>query len=88
MAFLLLFDVAAEAEPIGIAVGVGFFLVFLAVAYVAFRILRKTMKMAFRLAIVAGILLVAIIGSVAIFWFSSGSRPGPRPPRPNPTRTR
>jgi hypothetical protein len=83
-----LFDVAAGPEPIGLAVGVGFFLVFLAVGYVAFRILRKTMKMAFRLAIVAGILLVAIVGSITIFWLSSGSRPGPRPPRPNPTRTR
>jgi hypothetical protein len=83
-----LFDVAPEAGPLGLAAGVGFFLVFLAVAYIAFRILRKTMKMAFRLAIVAGIVLVAVIGSVTIFWLSSGSRPGPRPPRPNPTRTR
>ena len=81
-----LFDVAPEAGPLGLAAGVGFFLVFVAVAYIAFRILRKTMKVAFRLAIVAGILIVAIIGSVAIFWFGS-SKPV-RPPRPNPTRSR
>ena len=85
---VFLFDVAPEAGPIGLAVGVGFFLVFAAVAYIAFRILRRTMKMAFRLAIVAGILLVAVIGSIAIFWLGSGKRPGPRPPRPVPTRSR
>ena len=85
---VFLLDIAPEAGPIGLAAGVGFFLVFLAVAYLAFRILRKTMKMAFRLAIVAGILLVAIIGSIAIFWLGS-SRPArpQRPPRPAPTRT-
>ena len=81
-----LFDVAPEAGALGLVAGVGFFLVFVAVAYVAFRIFRKTMKMAFRLAIVAGILLVAIAGSITIFWFGS-SKPA-RPPRPNPTRSR
>ena len=60
-----------------------FFLIFLAVAYVAFRMLRKTMKMAFRIAIVAIILAVAAAGSIALWALGSGNsaKPGPRPTR-------
>ncbi|HYJ91650.1 MAG TPA: hypothetical protein VEV84_10100 [Pyrinomonadaceae bacterium] len=87
MGIKLLLDVAPETGAIGLALGVGFFLVFAAVAYVAFRVLRRTMKMAFRLAIVGVILLVAILGSVTILWLGS-SKPSPRPPRPTPTRSR
>ena len=83
----LLFDVPTVAGPVGIAAAVGFFLTFVAVAYIAFRVLRRTMRMAFRLTIVALILLIAIIGTIAIFWAGSSGGRG-RPPRPVPTRTR
>ena len=85
MTLPLLFDVARAAGPLEIATGVGFFLVFAAVAYIAFRLLRKTVKLAFRLAVVGVILLIALIGSISIYWFGSGRTPGPRP---SPTRSR
>jgi len=80
MAIEFLLDIAPETGGIGIAAGVGFFLVFLAVAYVAFRLLRRTMKMAFRLAVVGVILLVAVAGSVGIFGLGNSKPARPRPP--------
>ena len=80
MAIEFLLDVAPETGGIGIAAGVGFFLVFLAVAYIAFRLLRRTMKMAFRLAVVGVILLVAVAGSIGIFWLGNSKPARPRPP--------
>lgn len=76
----ILLDIAPETGAIGIMAGVGFFLVFLAIAYIAFRLLRRTMKTAFRLAVVAVILLVAAAGSMAILWFSKSKPTRPRPP--------
>ncbi len=82
----LLFDVAAPGGgKAAVAVGLGFLLVLLAVAYVAFRLLKKTVKMAVRMAIVAVIVAIAIVGSVSLWWFGSSSG-GSRPPRPSPTR--
>jgi hypothetical protein len=75
----LLFSLLSDAGPIGIAVGVAFFLVVAAVAYISFRLMRRTMKTAIRLAIVALILLVALVGSIAILWKSSGRITRPRP---------
>jgi hypothetical protein len=83
----ILLDVAPEVSTAGIAIGVGFFLAFVAVAYIAFRIMRRTMKMALRLAIVGAILLVACIGGISIYWFSSG-KPARTPRPPAPTRSR
>lgn len=63
------------SENTGIAAAVTFFLVFAVVAYVAFRLLRKTVKVAFRLTIVAVILLIAIAGSISFWWLSSSGKP-------------
>jgi hypothetical protein len=63
-----------------------FFLIFAGVAYVAFRMLRKTVGMAFRMALVAAILLIALIGSIAIYWSTTSNAPAR--PRPQPTRSR
>jgi hypothetical protein len=84
MAIEMLLDIAPAAGAVGIAAGVGFFLVCVAVAYIAFRLLRKTMKMAFRLAVVAVILFVAAAGSMSIFWFSKSKSPRPRPTATHP----
>jgi len=82
----LLFDVAIPGGGTTAAVvGIGFFLVLLAAAYVVFRLLKKTVKMAFRMAIVATILVIAVVGSLSLWWFSSWSG-GQRPSRPSPTR--
>ncbi len=76
----LLFYVGPVGGGIGIAAAVVFFLIFLAAAYIAFRLLKRTVKMAVRVAIVAGLLAVAVGGSIAVWWTSS------RPPSRNEPR--
>jgi apolipoprotein N-acyltransferase len=81
MSFLILqFDVAPSGGTIGAIVAVSFLLVFLGVAFVAYKALKKTVKMAFRLAVVGVILVIAIAGSVSLWYFSSGGTPRLKPP--------
>lgn len=82
----LLFDVTPELGAVGITAVVGFFLVFAAVAYIAFRLLKRTVRMALRMAIVAVILVVALAGSILIYW--KGTSSTTPHPRPVPTRSR
>ena len=91
MSFLInnlafLFDVRVESASPGNAValvaGVAFFLIFAAVAAVAFSMVRKTVKMAIRMMIVAAILLIAIVGGISFWMFSSSSKPVTRPTNP------
>jgi phosphoglycerol transferase MdoB-like AlkP superfamily enzyme len=70
------------SESIGIVAAVGFFLVFAGVAYIVFRLLRKTVKVAFRMTIVAVILLIAAAGSISFWWLSNGSSKPARVERP------
>ena len=63
----------------GIVAAVAFFLVFAAVAYIAFRLLKKTVKMAFRMEIVAVILAIAIAGSVSFWWLGSSGKSAKKP---------
>jgi len=81
----LLFDIAPAAGGIGTVVAVVFFLVLLAVAFFAFRILKRTVKFAFRVVIVAIILAIAIAGSIAL-WAVSASKPAT--PAERPARSR
>jgi hypothetical protein len=81
----LLFDIGPPGGSAGIAAIVGAFFVLAAVAYVIFRLLRKTVRVAFRLAIVAAILMIGLLG--AMFFFSLGSGTG-RPVGSPPPRTR
>jgi uncharacterized protein YqhQ len=62
----------------GMVAAAAFFLIFVAIAYIVFRLLKKTVKMAFRMAIVATILLIAIVGSIS-FWWLGTSKPAPKP---------
>ena len=76
---ILLFDVAVpESSSIIAGAGVVFLIAIAAVAYIAFRIFRKTMKMAFRMAVLAAVLVFALGGSVGLWWFGT-SKPAPRP---------
>jgi len=84
MSFLL-FDIGPPGGSIGIAAIVGGFLVLAAIAYIIFRVLRKSVRIAFRLAIVAAILIIGLIG--AMMYFTLGSGTG-RPVRPAPQNTR
>lgn len=76
----LFLDVAPSGGMIGGIVAISFFLVFLAVAYVAFKALKKTAKMAFRMIVVGVILLIAVAGSTTLWYFSSGGSPKLKPP--------
>jgi len=77
--YSLLFDMSPLSAGIGLFAGVVFFFVFLAVAFIAFKLLKRTVKMAFRMAIVGIIVAIAIAGSIAFFWLG-----GSKPPRPQP----
>ena len=61
-------------------IAVSFFLVLAAAAYIAFKALKKTVKMAFRMAIVGVILLIAIVGSLSLWYFSMDTSPKLKPP--------
>ena len=76
----MLFLQALDGGTFGLIAGFVFFLIFAGVAYVAFRILKKTAKMAVRMFVVALILLIALAGSISLWYFSSGSTPKLRPP--------
>ena len=76
-----------QIEPsagIGMAIvaALGFLLVFAGIAFVAFKMLKRTVKMAVRMAIVAVILAVALIGSIYIFFSGSSNPPRQRPRTP------
>ena len=77
----LLLDAAPVASGVGVIAAVVFFFVFLAVAFVAFKMLKRSLKMAFRIAIVVIILVIAVAGSFAL-WAFSLSKPGRPQPAP------
>lgn len=78
-----LFDIGFPGGSIGAGVAIGFLFLSGAVAYVAYRLLRKTVKLALRLAIVAVILTIGFVGTMAFFYMGSGSagRSVPAPSR-------
>ena len=77
MNFLSMFfdvsPISGGAGAIGVFLAIALVFIVLGSAFFAFVMLRKTMKMAFRLVIVALLLIVALVGSVSFLWFSSGS---------------
>ncbi len=77
--FSLLLDVSPIGGGVGVFAVVALIFIGIAAAFFAFVMLRKTVKMAIRMIVVAVILLVAIVGSVSFLWFSSGDSPRPRP---------
>ncbi len=79
----LLFDVA-PIGGIGAFLGIAFFFIFVVIAFVAYKLLKRTVKMAVRMAVVIVILAIALIGSIAFLWFGSGGGTSPTP-RPTPT---
>lgn len=74
-------DIAPSAGTFGIFAGAAFLLIFAAVAFIAFKMLKRTVKMAFRIGIVAVILMVAVAGSVAVWALGSGTAEKPRTSR-------
>ena len=84
---MILFDVSPipASSPIGVAVAIGFFLVLAAIAFIVFKLVKRTVKMAFRMASVAIILVVAIVGSIALWQFTKTTPPYQRPLPPTKT---
>ena len=80
--FMFLFDFAQISGSVGIVLAVLFFLLFAGISAIAFFMIRKTVKMALRMVIVAVILLIAFVGSLA-FWYGIGSLPSSPSPKPN-----
>ncbi|MFN6964603.1 MAG: hypothetical protein ACK4S4_12660 [Pyrinomonadaceae bacterium] len=76
----------ARLETIGLVGGIAFFLIFAVVAYIAFRMMRRTVKMAFRMAVVTIILAVAVVGGLALYWFGTGSSTTSKPAAPSRSR--
>jgi EamA domain-containing membrane protein RarD len=58
--------------------GIVFFLIFAAVAFIAYKMLKKTVKMAVRMTIVVAILLIALVGSIALLMFAGSKNPSPK----------
>lgn len=75
-----------EPGTIGVLLAVAFGLIVLTGAFFSFVMLRKTLKMALRLVIVAVLALIALVGSASFLWFSSGDETAK--PRPANSRSR
>lgn len=70
---MILFDVAPipSSGILGVGIAGAFFLALAIAAFIAFKMIKRTVKMAVRLVIVGAILLIAIIGSIALFFFAN-----------------
>ena len=79
----MMLDIAPSGLSNGtvvIAIAASFFLVLAGAAYIAFKALKKTAKMAIRMAVVVVILVVAVVGSASLWYFSSDGSPKLKPP--------
>jgi tetrahydromethanopterin S-methyltransferase subunit D len=83
---LLLFDAGIPGGTTSVIAGVGLFFILVAAAYVMFRFMRKTVKMAFRMAMVVTVLFTFVVGGLAIYWFGIGTTS--KPPRPAKVKPR
>lgn len=77
---MILFDIAPLGGGLGIGLAIFFFLICLAAAFITFKMLKRTVKMAIRMVIVAVILFVALIGGVALMYFGSSGNGPVKPP--------
>ncbi len=73
-------EFAPSGSVVGVVVAAAFFLVLAGAAYIAFKALKKTAKIAVRMIIVVVILVVAVVGSVSLWYFSSDATPKLKPP--------
>ena len=77
---MTLLDMAPSGGMIGAVVAVSFFLILAGAAYIAFKALKKTAKMAIRMVVVVMILVIAVVGSISLWYFSSDATPKLKPP--------
>ena len=84
----LLLDIAPVGGEIGAVLGIAFFFIFALVAFIAYKMLKRTVKMAVRIAVVIAILAIAFVGSIALLWFGTSGGSGARPARTPPASTK
>ena len=77
---MILLQFAPSGGTMALIIAASFFLVLAGAAYIAFKALKKTVKMAFRMAVVAVILLIAVVGSISLWYFSTDTSPKLKPP--------
>jgi nitric oxide reductase large subunit len=72
-----------EAGSIGLIAAIIFLVVFVALAMVVLSFIRRTVKLALRIAIVGVLLLIGVVGASSLWWFagSSGDKPRTAPVR-------
>lgn len=77
-----LFDILPSPTvggTLGVVGASAFFIILLGAAVIAFKLLKRSVKMAFRLVIVGVILIVAVAGSVALWALGTSKAQPPRP---------
>jgi len=84
----VLFDIGPPGGEIGAIAGLAFFLICIAVAFIAFRLLKKTFKLALRIVVVFVILAIGLVGTMVWFFIGSSGRGPARPPQRPPAATR
>ena len=67
-----------EAGSIGLIAAIIFLVVFVALAMVVLSFVRRTVKLAFRIAIVGVLLLIGVVGAASLWWFAGGGGDKPR----------
>lgn len=80
MTSLLFFDIGPVGGTVGVFAAVALFFALLAVAFIAFKLLKRTVGIAVRLLVVAVIIAVAFFGSISLLYFGGGHslrRPSP-----------
>ncbi|CAN5498130.1 hypothetical protein BH10ACI1_BH10ACI1_13160 [soil metagenome] len=82
----LLIDLSPVSSPIRIFLGIAFFFICLMAAYIAFKMLKKTVKMAIRMTIVAVILIFGLILTIGFFLFGGANKISEKE-SPIPTQT-
>lgn len=69
-------DLSPTPGGIGVFAAVATLLVFVGAAILAFKLLKRTVKMAFRMAIVAFILLIGLAGTIFFYAVGTAEKPG------------
>jgi hypothetical protein len=83
---MYLLDALPPASGVALGAGAIFFVAFAIAGFIVFKLLKKTVKMAVRMAIVGVILLIAVVGSISFWWLGTSKTPTPQRPRTSQTK--
>lgn len=80
---VMMFDANPVAGPIGVFIGVAFFLILAAVGFIVFKIMRRSVRLVFRAIILGVILTVAGAGGTCFLLIGTSKSPRPQSPPAN-----